>query len=563
MLRLFGVCWLLLHCTAVPAQTALSLNWGDGMVNLSATTVPLQLPLDTPLDPDALWQQVQAASSQPADTDKPQPAQWLLQPGQRTVAAWTLLPEPGNRRYVIESALLRVDQIDLFWREPGRPWASARSGDKVALSQWPFVSQFPAFSIAVDRQPVQLVVALANDGQLQLPLRIMPDPLYQQRRLLQANLSGLMLGVGITVFLICALTTLPPRRREIQWLAAYSAVAFLTMLCINGYAAIWLTPEWPVFNDVSKHFFASLLAALLCAVTLSSLDPRHLQDWQRHLPAAAMVAGLAVALAQLWYWPNAWREISIYSWFLISAGASLTACLQAKLMGARYLLWSVGGVVAFMAAVLLNLLPRDWGQSADVFSAAAATLFAASALLFRQGLVMQHENGRDVLGRDQLKRDRDPLTALLSFEGFRYRFDEHLLRQQATGDSGWMAIIELRNLKAAMADYGLVITERLIVRMAAILQREMGGKWLIGRIDDQRFAVLSTVSQPGDASRMQFTALLTSALRQQEPAGWVEKADLRIACVNRQFKSTDLQAMLDALSQVTAQIRDQRRIVML
>lgn len=547
--------------SAFTSAFELQLARSQGLVDLGAKLLPVQLPLDHVLDPDALWHKAHAMPAPEAAANAPP---WRVLPGMRSVAAFTLRADASMQRYLIELPIVRVDEVRLYWRSPGQPWRLALAGDTVAQSRWPFAGQFPAFPIDFSgQQPVHVVLAIANSGRLLAPLWLMPDPLYHERRLLQANLSGLMMGMGFTVMLICALTTWSQRRRDVVALTAFSAAAWLTVLFVNGYAAIWLTPEWPQFNDLCKHFIAVTVGSLLLALTVWSQDPRNLARWQQYLPWGVLVLGLALAVSQAFFWPYSWREITVYSWFLLCGLASLLVCLQSYLLGSRHVHWHLLAVLSFGAAVSVNVLPRGVWFDLDLLSAAVAVGMAVSALLFRQGMLVLHQHGRDVLGRDQLPRDRDPLTALLSLDGFSYRFDEHLLRQQATGKAGWMGLIELRGLEAAVTDYGMVQAEQLIVRTAVVLQREMGRKWLIGRISDQRFAVLSIDNDSDEALRAQFTSVLATALRYPEPAGWVEKIDLRIACVQRQFKSTELQPMIDALGLVIAQIRDNRRIVTL
>jgi GGDEF domain-containing protein len=222
-----------------------------------------------------------------------------------------------------------------------------------------------------------------------------------------------------------------------------------------------------------------------------------------------------------------------------------------------------GGVLALAAAVAVNLLPRVFFHGLDLQGAAAAACLAASGLLMLQGLLVQYRHGRDVLGRETLQQARDPLTALLSFDGFRDGFDQVVLRQQASGAPGWLLVFELRGVQLAAADYGVVASEQLIVRVAAILHRELGEQWHVARVGHAQFAAVSSEAYSRDAMRLKLSSILATAIKYPNPMSWVDVADLRLVGIKRQFETSDIVELLAQLGQAVQELPHSKRIAVM
>ncbi len=558
--------FLCLACLA-PAHAQVpgwQLRWDGGLFQLAPLVRPAVEPADTAPDPDRWWQAAQALNPSATATAEGQTSTtWPVRAGVRTIGALRLLAGPTRRTYVVQVPVVRVDQVQVFWRVPGQPWNQARAGDRVALSQWPFKGQYPAFPLDFDGQPLDILVSIENNGSLQAPLWLMPDPVYRERRLLQANLSGMVGGMFFMAVVVCAISAFVQRRRASWLLVAYGVVAWMALVTSNGFAALWFTPDWPLLNDAGKHFLGVLTAGLLTAAVVSAQDKRYHLPWQRHLPAAAVGAALLVGFLQAALLPADWRIASYLGFTALCVATLFALSAQIRLRGGYPTGWGLRGVLLFAAAVGVNLLPRAFGYAIDLQAASAALLMAASLLMLRHGLFLQHQQGRQVLGREALLASRDPLTALLSHAGLQEKFDEHVLLQQASNVPSWVVMFELRAIQATHTEDGVVTGEKLLVRMAAILQRELGEHWQVARVGFKYFAALSSEPYSPDQVRTTGAAVIAAALRYTHPPGWLELVDLRMAATQRQFESTQLKALLGELSQATAALQGNKRIAVL
>jgi GGDEF domain-containing protein len=456
---------------------------------------------------------------------------WQIQPGQRLMGRITLQGSREKDEFVVLVPSARVDEVQVWYRqEEGGSWKGAVAGDHVALSRWPFVGPAPAFPLPITETPVELIVTAVNDGDLSFPVLIMPDPLYRQVQTRQSALSGLVVGLGLMVVVVCAIGAFTLRRSASWLLVGVAAWALLAVMCFNGDMAIWFTPEWPVFNDASKHLTSVVLSGLMLAITVQALDTRFLGRWRRWLTAAAPMAALAYAAVQALYLPNAWRTPGSLVWAVLMVLPALALCGTSALAGGRFVRLVAAAVLCYPAAVAIALADYDLDGPLDLRTAGSAAFLYGSVLLIRHAIFSRERYGRDVLGRAAVSANRDPLTALLSYSGFQLAYDEALLRHGNQPGGVWAILFLLPGLERSSADHGFVLTERALVRFAACLQSVLGDGWAIGRLSKTRFACVPL--HPVDAERVQAlaTQVLANGARMPDPVAPVSDFDLRIAC---------------------------------
>lgn len=482
------------------------------------------VPLDQPPDPDLFWQL-------PArDTAAWPSGRWLLGPGERVVGRIVL--QAGRERdvYVVQVPVSRVDHVQVWYREPGKPWRSAEAGDQVPLSRWPFVGQFPSFALGMSEEPLELIVTAANDAPLAAPVLIKTHATYLKGRLMQSNLSGLILGLGLMAAVVCVVAAATLRRRASWVLAGYAGWVFVVVLLVSGYGAVWFTPEWPSFNDRSKHVAAVVLAGLLVAVVAEVLDGLEVWPALRWLGWGMLGIGLVYGLAQALVLPGAWRPLGAILWAAACVLVSWALCLFSHWRGGRYVGLTASAVACTAAAFGLRYVDASLVSGLDLVSFASATLLFASVLMLRHALFARERYGRDVLGRAAISANRDPLTALLSFSGLQLAYEEALLRQQAGRGSLAVMLFALPRVEQCGLDHGFVLTERGLVRFAAALHQVLGNGWRIGRLSKGRFAAVTTECADEKAVVQTATRVLTRCTRLNDPLSPVTDFDLRIVC---------------------------------
>ena len=89
-----------------------------------------------------------------------------------------------------------------------------------------------------------------------------------------------------------------------------------------------------------------------------------------------------------------------------------------------------------------------------------------------------------------LRRGRDALTAVLRIEAFREQFVEELARTRRRSLEGALIIIQVDRLADIHRDYGFAVGDALLSQLVEALREGTRSEDLIGRIGDDRFAVL-------------------------------------------------------------------------
>ncbi|MDB5875550.1 MAG: diguanylate cyclase [Ramlibacter sp.] len=508
-------------------------------------------------DPSVFWTRpVPSAPVQPA-------SRWNIKPGERLVGRITLQGTREKDEFVVLVPSARIDEVQLWYRqEEGGSWKGALAGDRVALSRWPFVGPFPAFPLLLGERPVELIVTAVNDGELSTPVLIMPDSVFRLVHTRQSTVSGLVMGLGLMVVVVCVIGALALRRRASWLLAGVAVWILLAVMCFNGDMAIWLTPEWPAFNDASKHIASVVLSALILVMTVQALDSRFIGRFRRWITFAAPAAGIAYATVQAAYLPNSWRTMGALAWALLMVLIALALCAASAMAGGRYVRLVTGAVLCYPLAVAVSLADFGFVASLDLRTAASAALLFGGVLLIRHALFSRERYGRDVLGRAAVSANRDPLTALLSYSGFQLAYDEALLRQQTQRTPVWTILFLLPGLERSSADHGFVLTERALVRFAASLQSVLGDGWSIGRLSKTRFACVNRY--PVDAEQMQAlaTRVLATCSRLSDPLQTVSEFDLRIACTQCKPAPAGLKGLLALLEDAARALGGAKRITL-
>ena len=550
---------LALVLCAVPGVAApeLQLSQGRAVVNLAQEMATETLPAPVLPDPDAFWARpLPRVDGSPAD-------RWKLRSGERLVGRVTVHGSREREEFVVLVPSSRIDEVQLWYRhQEGDSWKGAVAGDRVPLSRWPFVGPFPAFPLLVGEKPIDLIVTAVNDGPLTAQVLILPDSAYRDVQTRQSEWSGLMAGLGLMVVVVCVISAIALRRAANWFMAFVAAWGLFSITCVNGDTAIWLTPDWPAFNDGSKHMTSVILSGLMFALIAQTVDARFLGRGRLWLSIAAPVAAVAYAAVQALYLPNAWRPVGALAWALLMIVLALALCAASALAGGRYLRLVVVAALCYAAAVAVGVMDFDLIATLDFRSAASAALLFSSVLLIRHALFSRERYGRDVLGRAAVSAHRDPLTALLSYSGFQLAYDEALLRQGTQPGGVWSILFLLPGLERSSADHGFVLTERGLVRFAACLQSVLGDGWSIGRLSKTRFACVNRYPTDVECVQALATQVLAGCSRLSDPLGPVSDFDLRIAFTRCKPSPAGLKGLLLQLEEAARALDAAKRITL-
>lgn len=425
----------------------------------------------------------------------------------------------------------RLDRARMWARAEGFAWQTGEAGDRVPISRWPFGGPFPSFELPDNNGRMQIILAIEQRGSLRVPVQWMPDVGYRSQRLNNAFTFGALTGLAFALALICGLATLLLRRRAFAAMCAYTVLTGLSIAASNGYATVYLWPESPQWSDPSKAFLGILLtSALLPLVALVlQVHVRRALWWRGAL--AWGIGGLVYAVLQASVLPAEWRTFANLGYAIGTLALAAALALHGLLRSDAMARWALVGIGLITAATALNY--ADLFDVVNVLgvSIANAVLRLGFIVIMLAVVVQRHRFGRDVLSRHMTGVERDALTGLLSRQGLEREVARmaRLQDPENAEDQAGVIVCDLPRLESVRAEVGGNVCERMLVRYAYVLQRNLhDDSAVIGRIGEGRFAAVMGGVYNEFLLRSICQQLVAQMLAQTDLPGAVKEAGLEI-----------------------------------
>jgi GGDEF domain-containing protein len=488
------------------------------------------------LDPQAVW-------DAPASEFSPgSPGQMLdLQDGSMMVLRIELEVQQIRDPDYLQLRSARLDRVRFWARAGAQPWQTGESGDRVPIGQWPFKGPMPAFELPDADQRIQIVLAVEQRGLVNVPIQWVPDHVFRAQRLDHAFEFGMVLGLALALALVCALALALFRKREFAALCIYTLMTAVFVATTSGYAAIYLWPGLPQWNDPSKPFVSMLLSCMLAPVMAMVLHAHvHNRAWWVGAWRWG-VAGLVLAVAQAYLVPPQWRLLAGSTYVVASLVFAAMLAMHGVLRSDSMSAWAL--VAAGLVALSTLLGYADYASlpATLALDLAAAGLRLGFVVLMFCVAVQRHRYGRYVLSRAMDSGQRDALTGLFTRPGFEQALARStLMTQHASVLPVAFIICDLRSLGTVRADLGEDLCERVLVRFAAILQRSLPGDSIIGRVGYARFAAVLVHDLEVPDVEAVATKVLTQALAQPGLPDFVRVLKLRMVLARQPLLRTSL-----------------------
>jgi GGDEF domain-containing protein len=513
------------------------------------------MPLSAPLDPEAIWPASQSIT-QAANAQ----GLWSVSANQRSVAKFTLSTQ-DELISTFELPLVRLDKADVFWRAPGKPWKHAQAGDTLPLSQWPVLSQHPTFLLPFESSPgvLDVIVVLQNDGFAETTALLSSDRESREHRSLQASMAGLLIGASMLALVVSTLLFAIARSAAYAHLMVFCACVTLTALALTGYGAIWFTPEWPRFNDTIKSFASTAASTAMLTASVSALDKGAVGNKWRFVVFGTAVLLMGYAIAQVWVLPHSWRLMTNLGEGALLTTIGISMCIYSWRRGDRFAPWVLLAVVLF---ALCGLVFRGFVtvSGVDIFSIGIITCMIASCLALGHVLTLRDRFGKAVIGRAATHRYRDPLTALLSYEGLVREIEHLAVRQQTGGGAAHLLYFSLQSLDSFKDEDGYLVWQRDLVRFAAVLQKVLGEDWHIARLSNSKFGAVRLQGRQKIVPEQLLTLVLTNCSRKIDTQDWVDRVGLRMAATSAVLGKTVLDQLIVTLDQDLQNLAPGKRI---
>jgi GGDEF domain-containing protein len=540
---------------AAPSNSIRVIASSNRSVVVSSVVGAFTLPLAGNINPEAIWQQPQT-STQSANGR----GVWALQADQRSAAKFSISTQ-SERLSTLEFPLVRLDKAEVFWRNPGKPWQHAQAGDTVALSQWPMLSQHPTFMLHFDTTPGQIdvVAVLQNDGFGETTALLSSDREAREHRILQSSVAGLLIGASALALVVSLLLFAMSRSAAYAHLVAFCVCVTLTALALTGYGAIWFTPEWPRFNDSMKSFAGTAVSATMLTAAVSALDKGAVGVKWRFAVFGTALLLMGYAVAQVWVLPHSWRLMANLGIGVLLTVMGISMCIYSWRRGDRFAPKVMLAVVLFaLCAIVFRSFVTVSGV--DIFSIGVVTSMIASSLTLGYVLTLRERFGKAVIGRAATHRFRDPLTALLSYEGLEREVEHLAVRQKTSGSAAHVLYFSLQALDSFKHEDGYLVWQRDLVRFAAVLHKVLGEDWHIARLSNSKFGAVRLQGRQKIVPEQLLTLILTNCSRKIDTQDWVDRVGLRMAATSAVLGKTVLDQIIVTLDQDLQNLAPGKRI---
>ena len=450
-------------------------DWGDYWIDTTGQMTAAQVFAASANN----WQATQASTIYPVTVGQ---ALWIR---------FTVPPAPDAERWYLEVPYPSINRASLYNLDSAGQWGEQKSGDLVAVSDWPVPHRHPLLPVTVSAEvPSSYLLRLENGHSFGTPLRFLSDSYLSQSEQKVSLVLGIFFGLVGLAAVVSALSGLSLRDPAYGFYAACVTLMGLTQASATGIAGLHLWPNSPAWNDVSTSVLPTLeLTATLMFVSAAVSLPERSARINRLFKGIALLGLLtAIAVALV---PIDVRMRVLMSYVFLPQLLAFATLMWAWRRGDRFAPWLMVGFtpVAFVAACVsarnLGWLPVSFlTQHAPQIAVAIELPILMVILMLRSQ--QQRENKRRILGLDRT----DPATGLINSHVFDERLARMVARSKRLKHQSAVLLIDIVNADQIERDFGRKTAEELPLRVAERLLSTAREIDSAARLSQRRFGML-------------------------------------------------------------------------
>lgn len=443
-------------------------------------------------EPSVVWAMPDSAFS-PSDTR----STLRFLENDRWVGRLALLVQEQPTNMVLELPMPRLDAAHLSYRYNDGPWVSAGAGDQIEMMQWPFANRNPAFFIPAKSGQLHLVLQVAHQGLLSMPVLLQSDPQFRSGRFADALRIGALLGLAAVLSILGFGAAAIFQRFSFVAVALLTISVGIAVFTQGGTAGMYLAQDSTRFNDVSKFSSGMLCGAFLPWAIGSVLSQKSYTLWVWRFAQLWLVVGLISAISMAGADMRSLQAKVLPPYLLSSlvfaAGMVCTSVLRQQAQA-----WWMVAALVFVCIGILTPLAAYFGMTdgPQSFVISSVGFLVSTTVLFYTQLV-QYKQGRMVMARAKTTFSRDVLTGLLNRKGFEKSLARTVKRITQEKTYAAFYYIEVKDNKDLQQDYPGEGYEAGMVQLAAALSMSVSVVDTVARVAPNAFAV--TVVMPRNA----------------------------------------------------------------
>jgi two-component system, sensor histidine kinase LadS len=393
-------------------------------------------------------------------------------------------------RWMLWLPIPLIDSVTLYKRQADGTWQVSQAGDLIPVAAWPEPGRYPRFHLDVPAGKSQVFLQIQGSTPLSIPL-YMGTEVPAQRVDRQGFLGmGLVVGVLLTLVLMCMVTAYTYRDRLYLLYGVYMLVMILAVGAYTGLSAYLLWNQSPIWADAAQGVLAILTAGGALYFIEAMLGAR---QFARRLSVTLLTLGaLALPLAVVYYLvPRAVGVIVLGVYMLVITMIGLTLASRAWRRGDLVGKWIFFAYTPLALAVLLAIARAyGWVSVSWVVQYGVVAALLIEAPMMMVALHVRSRERHEISTREQAMTTQDALTGLLKEHIFNDRIRQTMARSIKRREDAAIVLISLVNYNSIADAHGLPVAEQSVLRAVIKLRKVVRDVETVARVGTSHFGLI-------------------------------------------------------------------------
>lgn len=152
--------------------------------------------------------------------------------------------------WLLELEYSQLNQVDVYTRQPSQSWEHQQAGDLLPVSAETYRHRQPLFRLKLASEGItEVFLRIHSSTSIIAPLTLWRTDAFYQKSLRNSLFSGLIFGVFISLMLYNLFLFPVVKDKAYLWFSLYLGGFVFFQMAHQGYARLYLWPEFPVLAD--------------------------------------------------------------------------------------------------------------------------------------------------------------------------------------------------------------------------------------------------------------------------------------------------------------------------
>ncbi|HFD87351.1 MAG TPA: hypothetical protein ENJ35_06720 [Gammaproteobacteria bacterium] len=299
-----------------------------------------------------------------------------------------LLPiDPLDKLRLLELGFTQLDHLDYYSRVGDGPWRHVRTGDRLPFGSRDIRHRHPVFKVALQAGVVtQVLLRVQSSTSILVPLTLWREDAFFRHSQDQALVSGLYYGVLLALIVYNLFLYPAVRDTAYLWFSLYLGSFALFQFSLDGFAARFFWPDWPLIADRAAivSLYACMAAGLQFTRHIGRMH-RYTRRLDRLFVGLSFVAFMLAGITALVGSGGVFSLVPVFGLLVtLLIPLPLWTAWRRGYQPARFALFAylpvVPGAIWLAARTVNQIEPSFWSEHLFVLGAAISSILLSFAL---------------------------------------------------------------------------------------------------------------------------------------------------------------------------------------